>query len=38
MKADRVLVDVDWDRRAAYERRVAGERVDETQDAGAGPR
>jgi NADP-dependent 3-hydroxy acid dehydrogenase YdfG len=38
MKADRVLVDVDWDRRAAYERRVAGERVDETQDAGAAPR
>ena len=25
MKADRVLVDVDWERRAAYERRVAGE-------------
>ena len=27
LKADRVLVNVDWDRRRAYEERVAGEEV-----------
>ena len=35
MKADRVLVDVDWERRAAYERRVAGEEpAEKTEKAG----